>query len=100
MKNQKDQLRNPYHSPLQQKIIKYLGINLAKEAKEMNTENYKRLMKDIKDDINRWRDIPCSWVGRMNIVKVILLQNATYRFNAIPIKLAMAFFTDLKQKNS
>ena len=51
------------------KRIKYLGINLPKEKKEQYTENYKTLMKEIKDDINRWRDIPCSWVGRLNIVK-------------------------------
>ena len=50
------------------KRIKYIGINLPNEAKELYTENYKMLMKEIKDDINRWRDIPCSWVGRINIV--------------------------------
>ena len=57
-------------------------------------------MKETKDDINRWRDIPCSWVGRINIVKMTMVPNTIHRFNVIPIKLPMVFFTELKQKIS
>ena len=56
--------------------IKYIGINLAKETNDLYMENYKTLMKEIKDDINRWRDIPCSWVGRISIVKMTILPNS------------------------
>ena len=80
------------------KRIQYLGTNLPKETKELYTENYKTLMKETKDDVNRWRDIPCSWVERLNIVKMIMLPNAIYRFNVIPIKLPMIFSQNQKKK--
>ena len=82
------------------KRIKYLGINLPKEMKPLYTEKCKILMKEIKNDINRWRGIPYYWVRRINIVKMTILSNAIYRFNAILNKLLMAFFTELEQKFS
>ena len=76
------------------------NMQQSKETKELYTENYKTLMKELKDDINRWKDIPCSWVGRINMVKMIILLNAIYRFSVSPIKLSREFFTELVQKFS
>ena len=95
MRYQKE-TRKKFLFTLARRKIKYLGINLTREVKDLYSESYRTLKKEIKEDTNKWKHIPYSWIGRTDIIKMSKLPKVIYRFNTILIKISRAYFTDLE----